>query len=138
MNALSPLFAIVLTLISSSAATAASVNTDWRDSPSSVSLVCTWDYIDQAKHWVENQQNHYDKFKHCSVSCFLTLRCSSAEVMLVGAAKEFADLFDDGNSELNDLYADRAGIKLVTQGKAHYDADCARQCNSLYPETRIR
>lgn len=132
MNAFKPMIALILALLNVAPAMAA--NAEWQESPSAASLVCTWDYIGQAKHWVENQQNHYDKFKHCSVSCFLTLRCSSTEVLLVGAAKEFTDLFDDGNAEWNDLYADRAGIRLVTQGKAHYDADCVRQCNSLYPQ----
>lgn len=99
---------------------------------SAENFVCSLDHLAEAKRWVESQQNHYDKFKHCSVSCYLTLRCSAAEVMLVGLAKEFEDVFGPGNAEIADLFADRAGIRLVTSGKAQNDAECVQHCNSLY------
>jgi hypothetical protein len=97
-------------------------------------LFCSMDYLPDAFRWVDHQGNDYDKFKHCAVSCFLTLRCSSAEVLIVGALKEFKDLFDDGNAEMADLDADRYGIRLVTDQRATYDAECSRQCGSHYPK----
>ena len=95
-------------------------------------LFCALSNVSEAKRWVENQTNQYDKFKHCSVSCYLTLRCNATEVWMVGALKEFKDLFDDGNAEVADLRADEYGISLVTKGKAGYDAECARQCDAKY------
>jgi len=95
-------------------------------------LFCAISNVSEAKRWVENQANTYDKFKHCSVSCFLTLRCNATEVWMVGALKEFKDLFDDGNAEMADLHADEYGISLVTKGKATYDAECVSQCNSKF------
>lgn len=95
-------------------------------------LFCALSNVSEAKRWVENQANTYDKFKHCSVSCYLTLRCNATEVWMVGALKEFKDLFDDGNAEVADLRADEYGISLVTKGKAGYDAECVRQCDAKY------
>jgi hypothetical protein len=96
-------------------------------------LFCTMDHLSEGIRWTENQSNDYDKFKHCAVSCYLTLRCSAIEVMAVGALKEFKDLFDEGNAEITDLEADRFGIRLVTNGKADHDRECARRCNQRYP-----
>jgi len=95
-------------------------------------LFCTMDHLSESVRWVENQGVDFDKFKHCAVSCYLTLRCSSVEVLAVGALKEFKDLFDEGNAEVADLQADRFGIALVTNGKADHDRDCARRCEQRY------
>jgi hypothetical protein len=97
-------------------------------------LFCTMDHLSEGIRWVENQSNDRDKFKHCAVSCYLTLRCSAIEVMAVGALKEFKDLFDEGNAEIADLEADRLGIRLVTNGKADHDRECARRCEQHYPK----
>jgi hypothetical protein len=103
------------------------------EATSAENFVCSLDNLAEAKRWIESQQNHYDKFKHCAVSCYLSLRCRPAEVMLVGLAKEFQDLFGKGNAEIADLRADRAGIRLVTSGRAQDDAGCVQQCNQIYP-----
>ena len=108
--------------------------TSVQDRLSAQGLFCSMNYLSDAFRWVEHQGNDYDKFKHCAVSCFLTLRCSATEVLIVGALKEFKDLFDDGNAEVADLDADRYGIRLVTDQRATYDAECSRQCGSHYPK----
>ena len=104
------------------------------ESAEAAGLFCTMDHLSEGIRWAENQNVDFDKFKHCAVSCYLTLRCSAVEVLAVGALKEFKDLFDDGNAEVADLQADRFGIALVTNGKADHDRECSLRCERRYPK----
>lgn len=96
-------------------------------------LRCTVSHLDQAKKWSETQANRFDKFKHCAVSCYLSLRCPRREVLAVGVLKEFYDAMGYGNAELADLIADLKGIKIVKKKQAKHDSDCVQLCDQMYP-----
>jgi hypothetical protein len=96
-------------------------------------LRCTVSHLDQAKKWSETQANRYDKFKHCAVSCYLSLRCPRREVLAVGVMKEFYDAMGYGNAEIADLIADLKGIKIVKKKQAKHDSDCVQLCDQMYP-----
>ena len=96
-------------------------------------LTCSRSHIPQAQKWIEPQSSRSDKFKHCAVSCYLRLRCSSREVLLVGALKEFYDAMGYGNPEFADFLADYRGMRLAQDGRARQDNDCVRLCSQQYP-----
>ena len=96
-------------------------------------LFCSMDYLPDAFRWVDHQGNDYDKFKHCAVSCYLSLRCPRREVLAVGVLKEFYDAMGYGNAELADLIADLKGIKIVKKKQAKHDSDCVQLCDQMYP-----
>lgn len=81
---------------------------------------------------VAKKHSTYDKNLHCSVSCMLTLRCNSKEVLLVGYLKEFKDLLGPGNAERADIEADKYGISLVKDKRALDDRECLTQCDLRY------
>jgi hypothetical protein len=95
-------------------------------------MICSVLNYSKVKAKVE-AEGSYDKFKHCAVSCLLTLRCPAVEVMQLGVLKELADMFGPGNAEWDDLKADADGIKLVTSKKARTDQQCFRGCHDLHP-----
>lgn len=86
------------------------------------------------------QANHCDrtndKNMHCAVSCVLTLRCFSTDVLILGLGKEIVDVFTPGDADLRDLKADFRGVDLASSGRARNRADCYRQCDAYYPFTR--
>ena len=81
---------------------------------------------------VAKSHSTYDKNLHCAVSCMLTLRCNSKEVLLVGYLKEFKDLLGPGNAERADIEADKYGISLVKHKRAMEDKECQTQCDLRY------
>lgn len=81
---------------------------------------------------VASEHSTYDKNRHCTVSCMLSLRCNSNEVLLVGILKEFKDVFGPGNAERADLIADKYGIDLVRHKRATVDHECLEQCDLRY------
>ena len=95
-------------------------------------LLCSYRNIPHAQVWVDEQRNTYDKFKHCAVSCYLTLRCPARQVRAVGVLKEFRDLLGYGNAELADIKADFYGVKLAKRKIARHDEDCSRICDERY------
>jgi hypothetical protein len=95
--------------------------------------ICSMLYASSVKKIVE-ANGTFDKFKHCSVSCMLTLRCPAIDVLEIGILKELADVVGPGNAEMDDLRADYAGVDLVVSKKARTDRNCMDQCHSLYPE----
>lgn len=99
--------------------------------------ICSLYYASDVKKIVESK-GHFDKFKHCGVSCLLTLRCPSVDVLQIGIFKELADVFGPGNAEWDDLEADYKGVKLVTSKKANNDQECLTQCHQIYPEGSCR
>lgn len=80
-----------------------------------------------------DQPQFTDKYKHCAMSCVLTLQCGRIEAGTVGVLKEIADLFTPGNADLKDLRADNAGISLVTRRYAENARECYVACRRLYP-----
>jgi hypothetical protein len=53
-----------------------------------------------------------DKAKHCSVSCIVAYNCSRTGSFLIGALKEFQDIFTKGDADWKDMKANRSGIKF--------------------------
>lgn len=100
-------------------------------SPAGVEFICSLKHL---KSVVQVAKNHssYDKNLHCSVSCMLTRRCHSKEVLLVGYLKEFKDLLGSGNAERADIEADIYGIDLVKNKRALTDKECLTQCDLRY------
>jgi hypothetical protein len=95
-------------------------------------ILCPALYYSSVKKTVE-ASGSYDKFKHCAVSCLLTLRCPAADVLELGIIKELADVVGPGNAEMADLEADYHGVKLGSILKAS-DQSCLTQCHLAYPE----
>lgn len=81
---------------------------------------------------IAERHSTFDKNRHCTVSCMLSLRCNSNEVMLVGILKEFKDVFGPGNAERADLIADKYGVDLVRHQRARSDSECLEQCDLRY------
>jgi hypothetical protein len=96
-------------------------------------ILCPLFYLKEVKKTVE-ENGDFDKYKHCAVSCMLTLRCSPVDVMEIGFYKEFADVFGPGNAEMADLKADYYGISLVTSKDANSDSTCIQQCKAKFKE----
>jgi hypothetical protein len=95
-------------------------------------IICPALYYSSVKKVVEANGSH-DKFKHCAVSCLLTLRCPAADVLELGIIKELADVVGPGNAEMADLQADYHGVKLGSIFRAS-DKSCLTQCHLAYPE----
>lgn len=93
--------------------------------------LCT---VRNAKVVIPKAEKHssYDKNRHCTVSCMLSLRCRNAEVLLAGAAKEIKDLFGPGNAERADMVANKYGVDLVRFGRARSNQECLDQCDLRY------
>ena len=94
--------------------------------------LCTYKNIPKAQVWIDKQTNRYDKFKHCAVSCYLTLRCRPGQVRAVGLLKEFRDSFGYGNAEVADIRANFYGINLAQKKIALRDEDCSRICGENF------
>lgn len=92
---------------------------------------CSLWYGSEVKKIAEGHGD-YDKFKHCAVSCLLTLRCPWIDVAEAGILKEFSDLLGYGNAEIADLRANRDGILFVLEGNAKTDDQCITSCQSIH------
>lgn len=77
----------------------------------------------------------YDKVKHCSYSCILGKKCGALESWTVGVAKEISDLLGFGTPDLEDLRANRKGIKLGKKVKSINE--CLPKCQTIYDDGRI-
>ena len=75
-----------------------------------------------------------DKFKHCSLSCVMTLYCGPIGSFEVGALKELYDALGFGDPDVEDLRADlkgiQAGLKIGWLGDR---GKCYRACGALFP-----
>lgn len=99
---------------------------------------CTLREVPNAQTWIDQQYyNTYDKFKHCAVSCYLSLRCGKGQVGLIGILKEVRDAFGYGNAEIADIRADFYGIKLARKKIATSDELCGIKCDARYPGPSI-
>ncbi len=72
-----------------------------------------------------------DKFKHCSVSCLLSLKCDAEEVYYFGLLKELADALGTGTPDEKDIEANKIGIQLVLDGIALDDNECLKRCDEV-------
>lgn len=81
---------------------------------------------------IAKKHSTYDKNRHCTVSCMLTLKCPADEVLLVGTLKEVKDFFGPGEASVADLEADAFGISLAFKGAARSDKQCLSQCDLYY------
>jgi hypothetical protein len=73
-----------------------------------------------------------DKTKHCSLSCYLALRCGGLESFHVGLVKELMDVLGAGQAEWADLRANQQGITFALAGRARSKAQCLRECKTIY------
>ena len=94
-------------------------------------IFCSLRHSDQVIS-VATKHSRYDKNRHCTVSCMLSLRCNSKEVLLVGYLKEFKDALGYGSPEREDIVADKYGIELVKSKRALSDQECLEQCDLRY------
>lgn len=74
-----------------------------------------------------------DKFKHCAVSCMLTLRCGGTDAFTLGLIKEVLDLMGFGEAEWEDIDANLVGIEFAEDDIALSDDDCIRECRVDFP-----
>jgi len=75
-----------------------------------------------------------DKFKHCSLSCVMTLYCGPIGSFEVGALKELYDALGFGDPDLEDLKADLKGIKEGLRiGLFGEREQCYQACSALFP-----
>lgn len=124
-------FLIGFILLTMSTARGASV-----ESSSAAIPVCGMIVGKTYKSEVEADARKPDKYKHCSLSCVMTLYCGPMESMEVGLLKELYDALGFGTPDWKDIEADQAGIKVAMKQMAHGDfsrASCYRSCNVLYP-----
>lgn len=97
-------------------------------------LFCSAFYVKELAAKV-NTPDANDKFKHCSVSCMLTLRCGSIDAYSAGLLKELLDMMGMGNPESADIRANLAGISFAKNKEAKSDDECMGLCFELYPKT---
>lgn len=79
-----------------------------------------------------NKKGSTDKNMHCAVSCLLTLKCRSTEVLILGLGKEVVDAFTPGDADVDDVRADYRGIELAKSGRARDKNECYIQCDTYY------
>jgi hypothetical protein len=78
--------------------------------------------------------NAPDKYKHCSLSCVITLYCGPAESMETGILKEVYDALGFGDPDIEDLRADLRGIRTALRFRGSMTReDCYRACSLEYP-----
>jgi hypothetical protein len=73
-----------------------------------------------------------DKNRHCTVSCMLTLKCPSPDVLMAGVLKEVQDVFGPGNAEVEDLKADALGISFARDELSLNNQECLNTCDLYY------
>ena len=100
-------------------------------------LPCTLDNLERVKN-IAIKHSEYDKNRHCSVSCMLTLKCYAGEVFTIGVLKEIQDLFGPGEADGKDIKADVLGIELAQKKAATTDQSCLKQCDLYYPPREKR
>ncbi len=87
------------------------------------------------KSEVETDTAKPDKYKHCALSCVMTLYCGPGDSMSVGILKEVYDALGFGTPDWKDIEADKAGIRIGMKQIANVDfsrSSCYRSCSSLY------
>ncbi|ATH08472.1 hypothetical protein BIY24_11080 [Halobacteriovorax marinus] len=75
-------------------------------------------------------KTEFDKVKHCTYSCIMAKKCGALESWSVGIAKEIADLLGMGTPDLEDIAANKLGIRLSK--KIDHINECLPSCRELY------
>lgn len=101
--------------------------------PTGSTFVCSLLNLKRVKAIAINH-SRFDKNRHCSVSCMLTLKCPALEVLSVGVIKEIKDLLGPGTPDINDIKADAFGVDLVLSQAARNDTQCLSQCDLYFHE----
>jgi len=96
-------------------------------SSSNEKIFCASYYAFYYKKEVEKLPN--DKTMHCTMSCYLAVKCPSEEAYLIGYLKEFWDIFGPGDADWNDIKANKVGIKFAAKKNKSY---CKKQCLKKY------
>ncbi len=73
-----------------------------------------------------------DKTMHCTLSCYLTIKCGRLESFGAGVAKEAWDAFTPGDMEWADLKADWRGIDIARFGQAKNFNQCLEKCSVIF------
>lgn len=94
-------------------------------------LLCSLLNVKRVKA-IATSHSTFDKNRHCSVSCMLTLKCGAAQALSMGVLKEIQDLFGPGQAEMADLAADALGVDLAFLRAARSDIQCLEQCDLYY------
>lgn len=92
-------------------------------------LICASFYAFYYKKEIEKLPN--DKAMHCTMSCYLAVKCPKEEAALIGYLKEFWDIFGPGDADWNDIKANEAGIRFAKKKSKAY---CKNQCLKKYPK----
>lgn len=101
-------------------------------------IVCGLYHGKSFKSEVENIPST-DKFKHCSISCYMAAKCGAAESTTIGILKEIQDVFGPGDADIADIEANLDGVVLGTgiffkwmnsREKKDY---CLENCKTIYP-----
>ena len=75
-----------------------------------------------------------DKYKHCALSCVMTLYCGPIDSFELGAIKELYDALGFGTPDIEDLKADiigiKAGLKIGLFGERNR---CYEACSGFFP-----
>jgi hypothetical protein len=86
----------------------------------------------QSTHNDYSSRNENDKFKHCGLSCVLAYKCGIKSSASLGILKEILDLFTPGDSDIEDLKANKYGIDLVLKHNVRDQKTCDQKCKSRY------
>jgi hypothetical protein len=95
-------------------------------------LVCAYRTAKRLLPEVE-RAGSYDKFRHCTMSCWVTLECGRVEAWGIGVAKEIRDLLCQGSPSLEDIRADNDGIRFALDADVSTRDDCVRACDEIHP-----
>lgn len=90
-------------------------------------LFCATYYAFQYKTEIEKLPN--DKTMHCTMSCYLAVKCPRSEAYLIGYLKEFWDIIGPGDADWNDIEANEAGIRFASKRSKTY---CKKACLKRY------
>lgn len=100
-------------------------------------LFCSTYYAFKYKKEIQRLPN--DKTMHCAMSCAIALKCPDIGTAALGWLKEFIDVLGPGDADMNDIRANRRGIKISKS--VSYKWQCKRACIKVYapkPKKRKR
>ena len=91
--------------------------------------------LDEVLYQIPDFGTKPDKYKHCALSCVMTLYCGPTDSMSVGIMKEIFDALGFGTPDWKDIEADKAGIRIGMKqiSNADFSRDsCYRSCSTVY------
>lgn len=96
-------------------------------------IFCASYYAFYYKKEIEKLPN--DKAMHCTMSCYLGVKCPREEAALIGYLKEFWDIIGPGDFDFNDMRANKEGIRLSRQRSLPY---CKSACLKKYVKKKTK